>query len=121
MISTLTRILLIGSAFIGFLYVVTQIRNSNFTIRDSIFWVFFSIVLVIIAIFPNIPISLSRVFGIESPTNFIFIVIIAVMIVRIYRLSVAVSSLNTKIKELTQTLAIQDYETSSKSNSKKKR
>lgn len=119
MISTLTRILLIGSASIGFLYVVTQIRNSNFTIRDSIFWVFFSIVLVIIAIFPNIPIRLSKIFGIESPTNFIFIVIIAIMIVRIYRLSVAVSSLNTKIKELTQTLAIQEYEISSKNKNDK--
>ena len=119
MISTLTRILLIGSASIGFLYVVTQIRNSNFTIRDSIFWVFFSIVLVIIAIFPNIPIRLSKIFGIESPTNFIFIVIIAIMIVRIYRLSVAVSSLITKIKELTQTLAIQEYEISSKNKNDK--
>ena len=119
MIPALTRILLIGSASIAFLYVIFQIRNSNLTIRDSIFWVFFSIVLVLMAIFPEGVVWMSHLFKIETPTNFIFIAIIGVMIIRIYKMSITISSLNTKIKELTQSLAIQEYETNSKLDNKK--
>ena len=118
MITISTRLILIVAAFIAFFYVVSQIRNSNLTIRDSIFWVFLSIILVLFAIFPGIVMFLSEQFGIESPTNFLYLLIIGLMIIRIYKLSVTVSTLNTKIKELTQSLAIQEYEASSKSKDK---
>lgn len=120
MISITTRLLLIIAALIAFFYIVSQIRNSNLTIRDSIFWVILSFVLVLLAVFPDIVSFFSELLGIESPSNFLYITIIAVMIVRIYRLSIHISTLNTKIKELTQSLAIQEYETSSRFNNKDK-
>ena len=114
-----TRILLILAAFVAFFYIVSQIRNSNLNIRDSIFWVLFSIALVIMAIFPELVGWMSDLVGIASPSNFIYVAIIGVMIVRIYRMSIHISTLNTKIKELTQALAIQEYETERKIDSKK--
>lgn len=114
MIPAITRILLIVSSSIAFLYVVSQIRHSNLTIRDSIFWVILSIILIFMAIFPDIIGWISGLFGFISASNLVFISIIAIMIVRIYRMSIQISSLNTKIKELTQSIAIQEYETEEK-------
>ena len=115
-----TRIILVGSALIAFFYIVFEIRKSNLTIRDSIFWVIFSILLVLMAIFPSFFMKISATVGIYSPANFIYLVIIGIMIIKIYRMSVTISSLNTKIKELTQSLAIQEYEINSKLTKKKK-
>ena len=120
MIPINTRILLIGSALIAFFYIVFEIRKSNLTIRDSIFWVLFSIFLVLMAIFPDLFMAISKAAGITSPANFIYLVIIGIMIVRIYRMSVTISTLNTKIKELTQSLAIQEYEINSTLKNRKK-
>ena len=120
MIPANTRILLVGSALIAFFYIIFEIRKSNLTIRDSIFWVLFSIFLLLMAIFPGVFMTISTLVGITSPANLIYLVIIGIMIVRIYKMSVTISSLNTKIKELTQSLAIQEYEINSKLTKKKK-
>ena len=107
-------------ALISFAYIVIQIRNKTLTIRDSLFWVFFSLLLILMAGFPQVVGFFSRLFGIETASNLVYIIIIGLMITRIYKLSIIVSTLDTKIKELTQSLAIQEYESEKRSKNQDK-
>ena len=44
--------------------------------EDAIFWIFFAAILLLLAIFPEISYELCRIFGIMSPSNLVFLVII---------------------------------------------
>ena len=110
MITTTTRIILIAAAFVALIYIVRQINKSRLVIRDSLFWVFFSALLLFMAVFPDLLGSASALFGIETPSNLLYLLIIGLMLIRIYKMSIRISILDTKVKELTQSLSIQEKE-----------
>lgn len=108
------RILLIIVALLAFWFVIHQIRRSQLQIPDSISWMGFGLICVIIALFPQIAISLAELLGVQSPVNLVYLVIIALLILRVFKLSLQLSQLDTKIKELAQTIAIDEYNESKK-------
>jgi len=63
---------------------------------------------VILAFFPSIAIFLSGLLGIASPVNFVFLVIIFILMVKCFSLSIYLSQLNDKIKKLSQHIAINE-------------
>lgn len=108
MITTKIRILLLIVASISFIFMMHQIRKSRLLIRESLFWFFFSALLILMAIFPHIISSLSHFFGIDTPANFVFLFIIALLISRIFKMTIQVSVLNERIDELTRVIAIRE-------------
>ncbi len=99
--------------FIGALatsgYVLFKIRRSKVQIEDSIFWLMFSFMILVLSIFPDIAIVASEVLGIMSPVNFIFLVVLFVLIVHQFSLTIRLSQTNNRLKELVQKKAIDDY------------
>lgn len=108
------RIVLILVALLAFWFVIHQIRKSQLQIPDSISWMGFGLICVIIAIFPQLAISLSEFLGVQSPVNLVYLIIIALLILRVFKLSLRISQLDTKIKELSQVIAIDEYNDSHK-------
>lgn len=102
---TLRIILIIVSVF-TFLYVMRRINKSQMQITDSIYWILFSVVLVILSIFPQIVDLIKDLLGIASAVNCIFLVIIFLLIMKIFGMSIKVSQLENKIVGLTQRYAI---------------
>ena len=72
------------------------------------FWMVFSAVLVVLGIFPQIPIMLSKLLKIESPANFVFLAIIFVLLVHQFFLSMKLSQMEIKLRELVQSVAIEN-------------
>lgn len=107
MIALLQSILLVV-AFITVFVMLHNIRKSNIKIEDSIFWFLFSFILLFFAIFPQVIIWFSKVLGFESPANFVFLTMIFLLIVNQYRMMKKVASLDIKLKELIQVIAIRD-------------
>lgn len=105
MSSTLIGLLLIGSIF-TFLFVMRLIRKSAVRIEDTFFWIFFSLIIIILALFPRIPYKLSTILGFQSPINLVYLVIIFVLIVNQFLMSLKISKLTIKQKELVQAIAI---------------
>ncbi|MBR2028080.1 MAG: DUF2304 domain-containing protein [Oscillospiraceae bacterium] len=105
MSSTLIGLLLIGSVF-TFLFVMRLIRKSAVRIEDTFFWIFFSLIIIILAAFPRIPYRLAAVLGFQSPINLVYLVIIFVLIVNQFLMSLKISKLTIKQKELVQAIAI---------------
>ena len=73
---------LLISALLIFWLILRKIRRSEVTIADSTFWFLFALSLGLMGGFRQIPFFFAGIFGIESPANFVFAYVIAVLILR---------------------------------------
>lgn len=104
------RFVLIIAAVICFASMLHEIRKSKMLIDHAVFWVGFSLLLVILAIFPQIASWASKLLGIESPSNFVFMLLIFVLIVREFRVTMRFSNMQIKLDELAENIAINEAE-----------
>ena len=83
----LLRVCLIVGSLITAVYVLRRVRHAKIQIEDTIFWLLFSGVLLVLAIFPGIAYWASRLLGFQSPINFVYIVVIFLLLVKQFLLS----------------------------------
>ena len=100
------RAALFGGSILTFIFISRYIKKSRVRIEDTLFWIVFSAILVVIGIFPQIPIILSRLLKIESPANFVFLAIIFLLLIHQFFLTMKLSQTEIKLRELVQTVAI---------------
>lgn len=103
----LTVALLVG-AVCTLVLVLRKIRHAEVTIADSTFWFLFAISLVLLAVLPGIAFFFAGIFGIESPANFVFVYVIAVLVIREFYTTVELSQLRAKVRLLVQNEALAD-------------
>ena len=99
--------LLIG-ALLTFGLILRKIRKAEVTIADSTFWFLFALSLVLMGVFRQIPFFFADLFSIESPANFVFVYVIAVLVIRQFYATVEVSRLRAKVRNLVQNQALAD-------------
>ena len=105
MSDTLKGLLIIASVLtVG--WILRKIRKNKVKMEDAIFWIFFAAILLLLAIFPEISYELCRIFGIMSPSNLVFLVIIFLLVEKIFTLSIIVSQLEDKIGVLSAEVAL---------------
>ncbi|MCI9274119.1 MAG: DUF2304 domain-containing protein [Clostridiales bacterium] len=105
--SIVLRVILIIASLLTILYMMRKIRQSKVQIEDSIFWVIFSVILLIISIFPGLADWLTRLLGIYSTVNFVFLLTIFILLIKLFLMTIKVSQLENKIRELTQRIAVE--------------
>lgn len=103
------RILLALASIITVVWILRKIRKFKVKMEDAIFWTFFAIVLLLMAIFPEISFSLSSVLGFISPSNLVFLVIIFLLLEKIFTISIIVSQLEDKVSVLSAELALRSH------------
>ena len=99
--------LLVG-ALLTFWLILRKIRKAEVTIADSTFWFLFALSLVLMGVFRQIPFFFADLFSIESPANFVFVYVIAVLVIREFYATVEVSQLRAKLRNLVQNQALAD-------------
>ncbi len=104
--STTLRILCVLGSAITFWIITRRIRKASVRIDDSIFWILFSLALLIVAIFPQIPYALSSLFGFQSPSNFVFLAVITILLMREFTNTLKISKLNARLDELIEEQAL---------------
>ena len=102
------RIALFVASLITAIFVFRKIRKSQFVIEDTLFWIFFCIMLLVLSVFPKVSYFFSDLLGFQAPVNFIFVVFIFLLVVKIFSLSVKLSKTETKLNELIQKMAIEN-------------
>lgn len=112
---SLSLIFTIGS-ILTFLFVMRYIRKSRVRIEDTLFWIFFCGVLIIISIFPKIPFWISDQLGFQSPINLVYTLIIFILIVNQFYMTIKMSQLHIKQKELVQRVALDKVQPHKKEN-----
>lgn len=108
--SIVLRAGLIIVSLLTLIFITRKVRKSQIRLEDSLFWVIVAIVLLVISIFPEIIFGLSRFAEVESPANLVFLCFIFILLILGFNLSVRTSQTDTKLKELTQQLAIEKFE-----------
>ena len=102
------RISLIICSLLILLFVLRRIRKSSLEIADSIFWLFIVVVLLALAIFPQIAYLASRILGFDAPSNFIFACGILVLLVRTFMQDQKICELKKKIVKMAQFDALRE-------------
>lgn len=104
------RITLIVVSLITLIFIAKIIRSSKVKLEDSIFWICFAVLIFLFSLFPQVFYALSSAVGTYAPVNFVFLFFIFVLLVQSFNLSMRISQADTRIKELTQQLAIEKFE-----------
>ncbi len=104
------RILLIVVSLFTTCYILKRIRQSKLQIEYAIFWILFSGVLIVFSVFPWLVSLFTRMIGMQLPVNFIFLLFIFVLMVKLFFMTIELSTLENKVKDLTQELALEEKE-----------
>lgn len=102
------RILLIVVSLFTTYYILKRIRQSKLQIEYAIFWILFSGVLIVFSLFPWLVSMFTRMIGMQLPVNFIFLLFIFVLMVKLFFMTIELSTLENKVKDLTQELALEE-------------
>ena len=104
------RIILIVVSLLTTFYILKKIRQSKLQIEYAIFWILFAGGLIVFSLFPWLVSMFTRVFGLLLPVNFIFLFFIFVLLVKMFLMTIELSALENKVKDLTQELALEEKE-----------
>lgn len=107
MLPTGLRIMLVLGALCAFGIVSAQVKKSKILVEDAIFWVVTAAILVIIAAFPQLAIGIANALGFMSASNFVYLVIIALLLWKVFSNSTELSRLKAKVNELAQEIALE--------------
>lgn len=112
--NSILRGALIICALLMLVFVTRKVRKSQFDTADSLFWLFLSGYLLIVAIFPGIAYFFSNLLGIQSPSNFVFLAVIGLLMIREFTIQAQLSQLRRKTATLAQEIALRESETRTK-------
>ena len=108
--STALRFMLFFASAITCLYIGRKLKKSQIQVMDTVFWIGLSIIFVILSVFPDIATILSRLMGFQSSgrVNFIFLLMIFLLLIRCFFMSIRISQLEDRLRNLVEELAIRE-------------
>lgn len=110
--SVTLRIILIVCSALSSLLCVKKIKEAKLKVENSIVWMLGSFLLIIMSIFFNQVEWVSAKLGFMAPVNFVFLIIIAFLLIEVYLSNLKITELNEKIKNLAHHIAIKEFEES---------
>ena len=110
------RILLLIGALFAMGIVINSVRKSKIRISDSVYWVVSAGILVLFALIPQLAYFFSGLFGFMSPANFVLMLVIVMMLIRIFHQSCAISKLTYKVEQLSAERALRDKDARDEKN-----
>ncbi len=102
-------ILIVASVLVSF-YALRKIRKAQLNIDDAFYWIVVSVILLVMSIFPIVPTYLSSLIGIESPANFVFLVMVSLAFVKLFDLSIELSIQKYRLNKLIQKIALNNHQ-----------
>lgn len=106
MMTMTLRAALILASLGTFLMMMKKIRQAKMQIEAAIFWIILTLVLVVYSIFPAVADYCARLLGIYSTANFLFLFLIFLLIMKVFYMTIQISQLETRVKDLVQQMAL---------------
>lgn len=100
------QIFLIIITIIYYIAIIRSIRQKKLEISLAIFWIISGLLLIIVALFPNLCMEVSKLLGFEKTSNMIFCIAIFIAFYLIFKLSLRLSEAEKKNTLLIQELSI---------------
>lgn len=102
------RVVLVVCAALVLLFIIRRIKKSKFEVMDSVFWLFFSLSFVLLAVFPQIASFFAHLLGFQTSANFVFVYVIAVLVMRDFSNTAKIAALRKKVEGLIQEVALRN-------------
>ena len=98
----LLQILLIIATILFTIFIIIKTSKKKLNYKLTLLWLCFGFSIIILAIFPQIIIEISKILHIETPVNALFLIFLFLLIVVVFYLSAEVSKIQDKITILVQ-------------------
>ena len=105
--TTVFRLEMLAIALVLFVVVLRSIRSRKLLVRFSLVWFMIAVGILLIAVFPCIPVWLCSVVQIETPSNLIYLLGILVLFMLALSQTRLLSQQTEQIKRLTQELSLE--------------
>lgn len=102
------RVVLIVSSILMLLYMLKKVRKSKVQIEHTVFWIILGLLLIIISVVPQIVYMFAKLLKIQSPVNLVLAFIIFILIIKQFLMTIEISQLEIKIRELVEEIALKD-------------
>lgn len=101
--------------------IINMIRKKALELRYALAWLLVGFGTLILDLFPGVMMGLAKFMGIEVPSNMLFFLGFCFALIIIFVLTIAVSRMSIRIKNLTQEMALykkymQEKENNNKNN-----
>ena len=110
MMQPIFRVILVIVSLLTMSFVMRKIRQAKVQIEAAMFWVIVALILVVFSLFPGVADACARLLGIYSTPNFLFLFMIFLLMVKVFSMTLQVSQMESKQKELVQKIALAQKE-----------
>lgn len=110
------RMLTLAAVAVIFAVIIILLRRQRLELKYCLIWLTALIGIALFCTFPSLLNRLSNLFGVETPVNMLFLICIVFLACISINLTVIVSGLSYRLRELTQNIAIMEFENSDKEN-----
>lgn len=107
---TQLRVLVILGSMISLVVIVNMIKKEKLELKYSLSWIFASIAILFMGIFPKGIDFIAKILNIANPMNALFFTGICFILIILFSLTVAQSRSSRKIKDLAQKIALLEHE-----------
>ena len=110
MMQPIFRVILVIVSLLTMSFMMRKIRQAKVQIEAAMFWVIVALILVVFSLFPGVADACARLLGIYSTPNFLFLFMIFLLMVKVFSMTLQVSQMESKQKELVQKIALAQQE-----------
>ena len=86
--------------------VLAQVRNQKMKEKYAALWLIVGVIMIVLALFPKLLDALSRLVGIETPVNLLFLLAIIMLMGISLHLTLAISKITDDMRTLAEEVAI---------------
>ncbi len=108
--NTLLRVVLMISSVLVALFILLRIRKKHLNIDDAMYWLFFSLLILVLGIFPDIAEWAAALVGVDAASNFVFLVMIFLILIKLFYVCIDLSIQKQRLTRLIQRLALMNKE-----------
>jgi len=90
-------------------FFVIMLRKQKLDLKYCLVWVFALLGIAVFCVFPQLLSGVSKLLGIETPVNTLFLICIVFLTCICISLTIVVSRLSGRLRKLTQNIAIQEF------------
>ena len=89
---------------------IRKVKKNKVQIEHTVFWIVIGVCLIILSVVPQIVYFFADLLQIQSPANLILSFIIFLLIIKQFLMTIEISQLEAKVRELVEELALQNKE-----------
>lgn len=93
---------------------INRMKKKSLDIKYTLAWLLLDVVLLVITWIPNLLGKVTKGLGIETPANMLFFFGFIFTLIVIYTLTVSLSHMSNRVRELSQKIALDEYKNQNK-------